>query len=96
MLSVTKMQTKHIIHLLRTQETKLQSEIRKTQKGTSKDSLTALRLLFMQSNCKLSINICNALWAMHLLKTSISVTGTPLTTLKSLSKVAINQSFATI
>jgi len=89
------MQTNQIIQLLRTQETKLRTEINKTQEKTSKNTLTALKLLSMQSGYKLLTNTRNTLWTMHLLKTSVSVTRTPLTTIKSLSKATANQSFTT-
>ena len=89
------MQTNQILQLLRTEETKLRTEINKTQEKTSKNSLSALKLLSMQSVCKLLTNTHNTLSTMHLLKTSISVTRTPLTTIKSLSKATANQSFTT-
>jgi len=87
------MQTNDILHLLRKQETEMLTEIRKTQKRTPKDTLTVMKLLFIQLNRELLKSTINVLWTMHLLKTSIFVTKTPLTTFKSLSKAAINQSF---
>jgi len=86
-------QTMTILYLLRAQETKLKTETSKAKRKKSVDTFGLVNTHGVQFRCKLLKEICNVLWAMHLLKTSIFVTKTPLTTLKSLSKTMTNQVF---
>ncbi|MGC9346011.1 MAG: hypothetical protein ACP5ER_04380 [Candidatus Bathyarchaeales archaeon] len=64
--------------------------MRETQKKTTKTSVNTVKLLGMQLSCKLLKGAYDALWTLRLLKTSIFITRTPLTTLKSLSKAVMN------
>lgn len=72
-------QTNHILYLLKAQEIK----IKKTERKRSPS-------LGMKISYRVSKNICNALWMLHLLKTSMLVTRTPLTTLKSMWQTVVN------
>jgi len=73
-----------ILYLLRGQVIKLQIEIRKAESKKSPDKLSSVKNWGLL-RFKLLKSICEALWGICLLKTSILVTKTPLTTLKSLS-----------
>jgi len=75
-----------ILHILQDQEKILNVKIRKAQK--EKDNV---RLLFMKTLRKFLRSLQETVWMLHLIKTSILVTRTPLTTLKCMPKAAINQ-----
>jgi hypothetical protein len=71
-------QTNRILGILKVHEMKLQTRIMNAEREK-----LSLRTKF---NYSLSENICNALWMLHLLKTSVLVTRTPLTTFKCMCK----------
>jgi hypothetical protein len=73
-----------ILHILQDQEKILNVKIRKAQKDN-------VRLLFMKTLRKFLRSLQETVWMLHLVKTSILVTRTPLTTLKCMPKAAINQ-----
>lgn len=82
------MHTTNIITILKTQENNLNIKIK--QKKTT-DELATLEVFSMKVGNAIIKNVCNALWMTHLFKTSILVTKTPLTTLKSIAKAVINK-----
>ena len=84
------MQTTSILNLLGVQEIKLQTEVRKAERNKSPDKLSSVKNWGVQFRLKLLKSIHEALWIMWLLKTSIVVTRTPLTTLRSLSHSYFN------
>jgi len=85
------MQTKNMLYLLKAQETKLNVKIRKkVDKGRS-DSFTFIEILGMKLCGKILKSVCNVLWMLRLLKISIVVTKTPLTTLRCMPKAIISQ-----
>ncbi len=65
--------------------TLLNAKIRKTEKKPS-NQLIHMETFGMKLRNKILKSICNTLWMIHLLKTSILITRTPLTTLKSIIK----------
>ena len=75
-----------ILHILQDQEKILNVKIRKAQK--EKDNVC---LLFMKTLRKFLRSLQETVWTLHLIKTSILVTRTPLTTLKCMPKAAIKQ-----
>jgi len=86
MFSATDMHAAQVLRVLMTQEVRLQ---RKVKKNRGKQHLTFLDVsenLWFQLNYKLLKFSHSILWVFYLLKTSILVTRTPLTTLKSLPK----------
>jgi hypothetical protein len=72
------MQANRMLGILKVREMRLL-----TKRMTAKREKLSLRTKF---NYSLSENICNALWILHLLKTSVLVTRTPLTTFKCMCK----------
>jgi len=84
------MQTKNILYNLKAQETALNVKIRKTEKSPS-DELVVMGIFCMKFYDKILRSVCNALWMLHLFKTSIMITRTPLTTLKCMPKAIISQ-----
>jgi|YelNatPaOPRAMG01_1025707.scaffolds.fasta_scaffold24723_4 hypothetical protein len=74
------MHTTNLINYLKTQETTLKMKIRKKEKLTTTEILS---LKLYKNILKIAYN---ALWTLHLFKTSLLVTKTPLTTLKSILK----------
>jgi hypothetical protein len=85
------MHTTNIITILKTQESMLNVKIKHIKKRKTADELATLEVLSMKVGNVILKNVCNALWMTHLFKTSILVTKTPLTTLKSISKAVINK-----
>jgi len=81
------------LHFLRTKEAKLHCEMGKTirQNMTLENKLVITNLLLTESCCRVLKSACNFLWGLHLLKTSVFVTETPLTTLKSLLKPMMHE-----
>jgi len=81
------------LHFLRTKEAKLHCEMGKTirQNMTLENKLVITNLLLTESCCRVLKSACNFLWGLHLLKTSVFVTKTPLTTLKSLLKPMMHE-----
>jgi hypothetical protein len=90
------MQTTSILNFLRAQKIKLQTEARKAESQKSPNKLNSVKKWGIQFRFKLLKSIHEALWVMHLLKTSILVTRTPFTTLKSLSRSYFNFNPASI
>lgn len=84
------MQTTNILNLLIAQKIKLQTEVRKAGRNKSPDKLNSVKNWGVQFRFKLLKSIHEALWITYLLKTSIVVTRTPLTTLRSLSRSYFN------
>jgi len=86
------MQTSNILHLLRVQETRLDAKIRRTENNGSADKLMTLEVFGMKLFSKILKGVSNALWITHLLKTSIMIVRTPLTTLKCIPKAIMGHS----
>jgi len=74
--------TDSIITLLKIQETRLNARIRKNKSAS--DQLTVIKISGIKLCNRILRNVCDTLWMMHLLKTSLLITKTPLTTLKCL------------
>lgn len=85
------MHTTNIITILKTQENNLNIKIKQMKKKKTTDELATLEVFSMKVGNAILKNVCNALWMTHLFKTSILVTKTPLTTLKSIAKAVINK-----
>jgi hypothetical protein len=85
------MHTNNIITLLKAQETALNVKIREMNKEKSSDELGATKVFAMSLRGNILKSVCVALWMMHLLKTSILVTKTPLTTLKCMPRAILKQ-----
>ena len=87
------MQPISFLHFLRTKEAKLHDEMEKTRKQnmTLENKLVITNLLLTELCCRLLKCASNFLWALHLLKASVFVTETPLTTLKSLLKPMMHE-----
>ncbi|MCL6578373.1 MAG: hypothetical protein K6T73_03190 [Candidatus Bathyarchaeota archaeon] len=85
------MHTTNIITILKTQENTLNKKMKQIEKKKDTDELATLEVFSMKIGNVILKNVCNALWMTHLFKTSILVTKTPLTTLKSISKAVINK-----
>jgi hypothetical protein len=85
------MQIKSILYLLKTQETTLNAKIRKKANKDHSDSYAVIEIHGMKLCGKILRSVCNVLWMLHLLKISILVTKTPLTTLKCMPKAIISQ-----
>lgn len=83
------MHTTNLINHLKTKETVLKMKI--IEKERSKRELTATEILNLKLHKNLLKSIYTALWALHLFKTSLLVTKTPLTTLKSILKGSVLQ-----
>lgn len=77
------MQTNRILYLLKAREIQLQTKMRKTERGKVPNLRTHL-------SYRVSEKVCDAIWILQLLRTSVSVTRTPLTTLKSMWKALTN------
>ena len=80
-----------IVHILQNQEKILNAKIKKIQKRGVSNEVDTIQLLFMKIIRKLLRSLKETVWMVHLLKTSILVTKTPLTTLKCMSKATLNQ-----
>lgn len=80
------MHTNNIITLLKAQEKTLNARIRKTEKEKPSNQLIDMKISGMKLYSRILRNVCDTLWMMHLLKTSILITKTPLTTLKCLTR----------
>jgi len=85
------MHTNNIITLLKAKETALNAKIRETEKKHSSKQSVVMEVLGMKLRNRILKNVCNALWMLHLLKTSLLITKTPLTTLKCLPKAMFSQ-----
>jgi hypothetical protein len=72
------MQTK-IVRSLMEQNTRLQAKLWKRERRSKHELVLVL-------TCRFFKTVCDMIWDMNLLKTSILVTKTPLTTLKCLSR----------
>jgi len=79
------MQTK-IAYLFMGKNTRLQARLRKQQRGKPIHELSSLL------HRKLLKIVCSVVWDIRLMKTSILITKTPLTTLKCLSRNYIGRS----
>jgi len=85
------MQTQSIFYFLRAQETRLDAKLRKTENKRPSNRLMVIGIFSMKLLDKILKSIGNALWMTHLLKTSIVVTRTPLTTLRCMPKAIISK-----
>jgi hypothetical protein len=85
------MHTNNIMTLLKAQETALNVKIREMSKEESSDELGATKVFAMSLRGNILKSVCTTLWMMHLLKTSILVTKTPLTTLKCMPRAILKQ-----
>ena len=85
------MHTNSIITILKIKETKLNTKIIETKMKKPSNELMNMKVFGMKLYNKILKSVCNTLWMMHLLKTSILITKTPLTTLKSMSKAVMNK-----
>ncbi|MBX5328654.1 hypothetical protein HM003_04795 [Candidatus Bathyarchaeota archaeon A05DMB-5] len=85
------MHTTNIITILKTQGNMLNVKIKQMEKKKTIDEIALLEVFSMKVGNVILKNVCSALWMTHLFKTSISVTKTPLTTLKSIAKAVINK-----
>jgi hypothetical protein len=84
------MHASNVITLLEARETTLNAKMREMNKEKSPELSTA-EVFTMSLRGKMLKSVCVALWMMHLLKTSILVTKTPLTTLKCMPRAILNQ-----
>ncbi|MGQ9624272.1 MAG: hypothetical protein ACUVT9_02760 [Candidatus Bathycorpusculaceae bacterium] len=80
------MHTINLITHLKTQENVLKMKIKEKEKKKPKNELTTVEFLSLKLYNNVLESICAALWAFHLLKTSLVITKTPLTTFKSIVK----------
>jgi len=84
------MQTVSILDLLRIQGVRMQTKMREAERKKFSDKLSLVKNWSIQLRFRLLRCIYEALWGMHLLKTSVMITKTPLTTLKSLFRSYFN------
>jgi hypothetical protein len=87
----TMMHTTNVIALLKAQEMRLNAKVREIKKGKPSDGLRVTKGFAVSLRGRILKSVCVTLWMMHLLKTSILVTRTPLTTLRFMSRAILNQ-----
>jgi len=85
------MQTKNILYLLKAQETTLNAKIRKAANEGPLDKSAVVEIYRIKVCGKILRTVSDVLWMLHLLKISIVVTRTPLTTLKCMPKAILSQ-----
>jgi len=80
------MHTKSVLSVLRARETTLNAKIMSAENKRSLDQLMAVEIYLLKFCDKILRGAYNALWLLRLLKTSIMVTRTPLTTIKCMPR----------
>jgi len=80
------MHTTNLLTHLKTQENVLKMKIKEKETKKPKNELTTVEVLSLKLYNNGLESLCAAIWAFHLLKTSLVITKTPLTTLKSIMK----------
>jgi hypothetical protein len=83
------MHTTNILTYLKTQENILKVKIREKESENQKNELTTLKVLGLKLFNNVLEGACTTIWMLHLLKTSLLITKTPLTTLKSIVKGSV-------
>jgi hypothetical protein len=78
------MHTTNLLTHLKTQENVLKMKIKEKERKKLKNELTTVEALSLKLYNNVLESLCAAIWAFHLLKTSLVITKTPLTTLKSI------------
>jgi len=88
------MHTINVIGLLKTKEARLKVKIMNAVNKKPSSELVVVKIFGLKLCNAILKNVCNTLWMIRLLKTSIVVTKTPLITLKCLPKAIVSQSLS--